>query len=156
MCFNELVSFWLAESSSRSGYADVYVLHVQARIETSVSMQAWMKVKMPRRWKLQAYQKEQRAVTKLVTSLLGGLNPTDTIVVWGNGASVQPLKATRLHRTRNCSLTWPSTYRSSLAPNIGLQLRAHAIMEQSSPFQTNGVRVVVVTLLSRARPAAPC
>ena len=40
---------------------------------------------MPRRWKFQAYQKEQRAVTKLVTSLLGGLNPADTIVVWGNG-----------------------------------------------------------------------
>ena len=30
--------FWLAESSSRSGYADVYVLHVQARIETSASI----------------------------------------------------------------------------------------------------------------------
>ena len=28
----------LAESSSRSGYADVYVLHVQARIETSASI----------------------------------------------------------------------------------------------------------------------
>ena len=40
---------------------------------------------MPRRWKFQAYQKEQHAVTKLVTSLLGGLNPVDTIVVWGNG-----------------------------------------------------------------------
>jgi hypothetical protein len=75
----------LAESSSRTGFADVYLLHVQARIKTSVSMQTWMKVKMTRRWKFQAYQKEQRAVTKLVTSLLGGLNAADTIVVWGNG-----------------------------------------------------------------------
>jgi hypothetical protein len=75
----------LAASSSRTGFADVYLLHVQARVETSASMQAWMKVKMPRRWKFQAYQKEQRAVTKLVTSLLGGLKPADTIVVWGNG-----------------------------------------------------------------------
>ena len=30
----------LAESSSRSGFVDVYLLHIQARIETSVSMQA--------------------------------------------------------------------------------------------------------------------
>ncbi len=63
----------LAASSSRSGFADVYLLHVQARIDTSTSMQAWMNVKMSRPW----YQKEQRAVTKLVTSLLCELKPAD-------------------------------------------------------------------------------
>ena len=44
-----------------------------------------IKIKMLRRWKFDAYQKEQRAVTKLVMSLLGGLQPSNTIIVWGNG-----------------------------------------------------------------------
>ncbi len=57
----EAVYLRLAAFSSRPGFVDVYLLHVQARIETSASMQAWMQVKMPRRWNFQAYQKEQRA-----------------------------------------------------------------------------------------------
>jgi hypothetical protein len=36
------------------------------------------------RWKFETYQKEQRAVQKLSTDLLGGLSPTNTLVVWGN------------------------------------------------------------------------
>ena len=75
----------LATSSSRTGFAEAYLRHVEARIQTAPSMQAWMKIKMIRRWKFDAYQKEQRAVTKLVTSLLGGLRPSNTLIVWGNG-----------------------------------------------------------------------
>jgi hypothetical protein len=44
-----------------------------------------MQVKAIRRWKFAVYQKEQRAVQKLATSLLGGLRPSNTIIVWGNG-----------------------------------------------------------------------
>jgi hypothetical protein len=77
---------------------------------------------MPRRWKFQAYQKEQRAVTKLVTSLLGGLNPTDTIVVWGNGGfgptsqghAPAPNKKLQSHLAKYVPVVVGSEHRSSI------------------------------------------
>jgi hypothetical protein len=53
-----------------------------------------MKVKCNRRWKFESYQKEQRAVQQLSPDLLGGLSPTDTLVVWGNGYSGASLQGT--------------------------------------------------------------
>ena len=75
----------LSEASSRTGYTNDYLRHVGARAETAPIMQEWMQIKILRRWKFEAYQKEQRAVTKLVTSILGGLLPSNTLIVWGNG-----------------------------------------------------------------------
>ena len=75
----------LSLASSRTGFFDKYWLHVRARIQTAPVMQTRMKTKICRRWKFEAYQKEQRAVKKLSTDLLDGMSPKDTLVVWGNG-----------------------------------------------------------------------
>ena len=63
----------LAASSSRTGFVVDYMHHVQARLETASDVQSWMQIKMIRRWKFESYQKEQRVITKLATSLFGGL-----------------------------------------------------------------------------------
>ena len=112
----------LAESSSRTCFSQEYLLHIQARIETAPNMQKWMRIKMPRRWKFEAYQKEQRAVTKLVSSLLGGFKPSNTIVVWGNGGfgptshghASAPNKKMQLALSKHIPLVLGSEYRSSV------------------------------------------
>ena len=75
----------LAQASSRTGFVAGYVRHIEARSATATLFQTRMHSKCTRRWKFESYQKEQRAVPKLCTALLGGLSPTDTVVVWGNG-----------------------------------------------------------------------
>ena len=75
----------LSQASSRTGFSDKYWLHVKARIQTADVMKKRMESKICRRWKFEAYQKEQRAVKKLSTDLLDGMSPRDTLVVWGNG-----------------------------------------------------------------------
>jgi hypothetical protein len=44
-----------------------------------------MQARCPRRWKFESYSQEQHAVEKLSTALLGGLSPSNTLIVWGNG-----------------------------------------------------------------------
>ena len=91
------------------------------RIETAPRMQEWMRIKMPRRWKFEAYQKEQRAVTKLVSSLSGGFKPSNTIVVWGNGGfgptshghAAAPNKKMQLALSKHIPLVLGSEHRSS-------------------------------------------
>ena len=63
-----------------------------------------MQAKVCRRWQFEAYQKEQRAVQKLSTELLGGLPRHDTLVVWGNGGF------------------GPTSHGHAPAPNLKLQL----------------------------------
>jgi hypothetical protein len=75
----------LASSSSRTACVDEYQRHVAARIATAPAFQRRMKARCPRRWKFESYSKEQRAVEKLSTDLLGGLSPSNTLIVWGNG-----------------------------------------------------------------------
>ena len=75
----------LSEASSRTGFTDEYLLHINARTETAPMMHAMMQVKAPRRWKFEVYKKEQCAVKNLAKDLLGGLRPYNTIIVWGNG-----------------------------------------------------------------------
>ena len=75
----------LSLASSRTGFFAKYWLHVRTRIQTAPVMQKRMATKICRRWKFEAYQKEQRAVKKLSTDLLNGMSPSDTLVVWGNG-----------------------------------------------------------------------
>ena len=46
-----------------------------------------MKSRNNRRWKFEAYQKEQRAVHKLVADVLDGVDIKESVVVaWGNGS----------------------------------------------------------------------
>ena len=76
---------------------------------------------MTRRWKFEAYQKEQRAVTKLATSQLGGLSAADTIIVWGNGGfgptshghASAPNKKMQAQLARHVAIVVGSEYRSS-------------------------------------------
>jgi hypothetical protein len=75
----------LSDHTPRTGFVDKYLLHARARAMTAPDMQRWMQTKMPRRWKFESYQKEQRAIKKLATSLLGGLSSDNTLLVWGNG-----------------------------------------------------------------------
>jgi hypothetical protein len=90
-------------------------------VETSAKLQYWMKIKMLRRWKFESYQKEQRAVTILAVSLLGGLSPTYTIVVWGNGGfgptshghASAPNKKMQSALSKHLPLVVGSEYRSS-------------------------------------------
>jgi len=75
----------LASASSRSGFSEHYTRHAEARTATAAPFQTLMGTNAPRRWKLESYRKEQRAVEKLRTDLLGGLSSTNTLIVWGNG-----------------------------------------------------------------------
>ena len=75
----------LASSSSRTGFSVIYLKHAYTRIETAPKRKELMEVTCNRRWEFQSYQKEQRAVEKLSTDLLGGLSPSETLIVWGNG-----------------------------------------------------------------------
>ena len=112
----------LAASSSRTGFVVDYIRHVQARLETASDMQSWMQIKMIRRWKFESYQKEQRAITKLATSLLGGLRPLNTIIVWGDGGfpptshghAPAPNKKMQSQLSKHIPLVVGSEYRSSI------------------------------------------
>jgi hypothetical protein len=75
----------LAQASSRTSETENYKSHIRTRMFTANSLITRMEAKCTRRWKFESYQKEQRAVEKLCTALLGGLSPTNTLVVWGNG-----------------------------------------------------------------------
>ena len=112
----------LSEATSRTGFVGEYLRHVQARMETAPEM---MQVKTPRRWRFTVYQKEQRAVKKLATSLLGGLWPSNTIIVWGNGG-VGP---TSRGPPRSCSFYYPKASLLSLVPRP-----VHVIMEKCGSF----------------------
>jgi hypothetical protein len=66
---------------------NAYSLHIQGRLQTLVTFQKVMVLKNRRRWKFDSYQSGQRAVTKLVTAILEGVeDKTDVIVGWGNGS----------------------------------------------------------------------
>ena len=62
----------LADCSSRNLLE--YDLHISARIETSSVFKPIMELKNRRRWKFYSYQKEQRAVQKLATEVLDGID----------------------------------------------------------------------------------
>jgi hypothetical protein len=64
---------------------EAYLLHATARMRTAPAFIKLMRIKCTSRWKFETYQKEQRAVKKLSADLLGGMSPTNTLVVWGNG-----------------------------------------------------------------------
>jgi hypothetical protein len=108
-----------AQASSRTGFYSKYVLHVRARIDTAPLM--LMEAKVCRRWKFEAYQKEQRAVEKLSTALLAGLPSRDTLVIWGNGGfgptshghASAPNRKLQLALARKLSVVVVSEFRSS-------------------------------------------
>ena len=62
----------------------VYMDHINARLESSFKFIEIMSLRNKRRWKMEAYSTEQRAVEKLSTQLLEHASP-QVIVVWGNG-----------------------------------------------------------------------
>ena len=70
----------LAEHTPRTASVEAYQQHIRVRFETAAKLHQWMKIKVLRRWKFHAYQKEQRAIPALALALLGGLSPTNTIV----------------------------------------------------------------------------
>ena len=80
-----------------------------------------MEVTCNRRWKFQSYQKEQRAVEKLSTDLLGGLRASETLIVWGNGGfgptskghDSAPNKKMQKALIRNVPLVIGSEFRST-------------------------------------------
>jgi hypothetical protein len=76
----------LSKSTSRTTSRTLYLKHVSARVVTAHVFGQLMNIKATSRWKFETYQKEQRAVEKLSTDLLGGMSPTNTLVVWGNGS----------------------------------------------------------------------
>jgi hypothetical protein len=75
----------LSKASARTADPAKFKLHVVATCQATAKSVQWMKLKKPRRFKFEAYQREQRTAKKLATDLLGGLSPLSTIVVWGNG-----------------------------------------------------------------------
>jgi hypothetical protein len=76
----------LAEATSKTTDLQDYLRHATARIETAQAFIQLMRLKCTSRWKFETYQREQRALQKLSTDLLGGLSPLETLVVWGNGS----------------------------------------------------------------------
>jgi hypothetical protein len=76
----------LSKSTSRTTSRTLYLKHVSARVATAHAFGQLMNIKATSRWKFETYQKEQRAVEKLSTDLLGDMSPTNTLVVWGNGS----------------------------------------------------------------------
>ncbi len=76
----------LSKFSSKTSSRSTYLNHAAARVRTAPAFIQLMQIKSTSRWKFETYQKEQRAVEKLSTDLLGGLSPTNTLVVWGNGS----------------------------------------------------------------------
>ena len=112
----------LSECSSRTGFSDAYMRHIQVRISTSDKMRTYMEIKMTRRWSFASYQPEQRAVKKLATSLLGGLQASNTLVVWGNGGfsptsyghAPAPNKKLQTQLSKYVPMVVASEYRSSI------------------------------------------
>ena len=75
----------LAAASSRD--INNYDLHISARLRSAPIMMSIMQIKNKRRWKFEAYQTEQRAVNKLVASVLDGVTDKENVVVaWGDGS----------------------------------------------------------------------
>jgi hypothetical protein len=111
----------LAGATSRTGFSVIYLQHAYTRIETTPKRKELMEVTCNRRWKFQSYQKEQRAVEKLSTDLLGGLSPSETLIVWGNGGfgptskghESAPNKKMQKALARHVSLVIGSEYRST-------------------------------------------
>lgn len=111
----------LAQATSRSGFVSRYHRHIQARIQTADLLQTRMRTTCTRRWKFWSYQREQRAVHKLCTDLLGGLSSTDTLIVWGNGGfgptsrghAAAPNKKLQKAISSHIPLVVGSEYRSS-------------------------------------------
>jgi hypothetical protein len=75
----------LASCTSKTASSEIYLRHVAARLVTAPSFIKLMSFKCTSRWKFETYRKEQSAIKKLSTDLLGGMSPTNTLVVWGNG-----------------------------------------------------------------------
>ena len=75
----------LATHTFRTGSYDQYLKHARGRFATAEVLQRRMKATRGRRWSFESYRKEQRAVKKLSTDLLDGLDPKSTLVLWGNG-----------------------------------------------------------------------
>jgi hypothetical protein len=75
----------LSKATSKTSSLEAYLLHATARMRTSPAFIKLMRIKCTSRWKFETYQKEQRAVKKLNADLLGGMSPTNTLVVWENG-----------------------------------------------------------------------
>jgi hypothetical protein len=75
----------LATATSRTTSLEAYFQHVTARIQTARAFIQLMQNKRTSRWKFEAYMREQRAVEKVAIALLAGMDPTSTLVVWGDG-----------------------------------------------------------------------
>ena len=74
-------------SKCSSSNLNNYEKHIEGRMGTSAKFIEVMKSRNNRRWKFEAYQKEQRAVHKLVADVLDGVDSKENVVVaWGNGS----------------------------------------------------------------------
>jgi hypothetical protein len=139
----------LALHSARTASVRVYAAHALARVQTAPALATRNYTKAPRRWQFDVYQREQREAQKLSHALLGGLDRSNTLVVWGDGgfaptskghAAAPNLKLQNLLVRQGCALVTSSEFRSSQtsccchAPLRDLRSVAH---------RTRGTRVTV-------------
>lgn len=79
--------FELSVASSRVPRSSDYLLHTTARLKTAKAFEKVMGLKNRRRWKFDSYRDGQRAVHKLTTAILSGVeDKNNAIVAWGNGS----------------------------------------------------------------------
>lgn len=139
----------LATHSARTASLSRYTAHAMARVATAKALETRNYTKAPRRWKFDVYQREQREATKLTRALLGGLDVSNTLVVWGDGgfaptskghAAAPNQKLQNLLVRHGCALVTSSEYRSS---QRSCCCHAELVDLRSAAHRAKGARVTV-------------
>ena len=88
-----------------------------------------MGVRNKRRWKMEQYSQEQRAVEKLSTQLLGNVSGP-VLLAWGNGKFGPSERDMLLHQMPNCDTWSHAEYRSFWWMRIS-HLNAQAVVQKT-------------------------
>jgi hypothetical protein len=112
----------LAQCVRQSPDPQVYRVYQGVRLKTLPKFTTMMKTFLPRRWALEVYRQEQRAVQKLSTDLRGEIPKDEAVVlVWGGGGfgptsrghAAAPNKKLQDKLARSFPLVISSEYRTS-------------------------------------------